>query len=102
MRRRLAALLLGSALLAWSGDDLRAQPVPLVDVTELPADPAFDMYIDLDLLADAWEDKNAPLLTDLGLAMAEGERILQRPRRGLTAADVFSGAIKTAAELKNQ
>jgi hypothetical protein len=72
-----------------------------VDVATLPQDPAFDRYVDMDLLADAWEQKDASLLTDLALTMAEGERILQRPRRGIAASDVFGGAIKSAAELRD-
>jgi hypothetical protein len=110
MQRRFVAAILG--LVAWHGTivSARAQEdapgvkpavAAAVEVASLPTDPAFDRYVDMDLLADAWQDKDAGLLTDLALAMAEGERILQRPRRGISADDVFAGAIKSAAELRD-
>jgi hypothetical protein len=62
------------------------------------SDPAFDRYVDLNLLARAWADKNAALLADLGLQLAEGERILFRPHRAVSADQVLTMAIKLAAE----
>ena len=42
-------------------------------------DPVFDRYVDLSLLASAWEEKNVEVLTDIGLQLAEGE---SRPHAG--------------------
>jgi hypothetical protein len=64
-------------------------------------DPAFERYADLDLLMQAWADKDAPLLADLGLQLAEGERILQRSHRAIGADQVLSMAIKLAAEKRD-
>jgi hypothetical protein len=62
------------------------------------SDPAYDRYVDIDLLANAWSQRNAELLTDLALQLAEGERVLQRPRKGINADQVFGAAVKVAAD----
>jgi len=65
------------------------------------ADPVFDRYVDLNMLTQAWVDKNAPLLTDLGLQLAEGERVLFRTHKSISADQVLSMAAKVAAEKKD-
>src|SRR5438034_1860067 len=83
------AVLLGFLLLAapaW------AQDPPAVN------DPAFDKYVDLDLLARAWNEKNAEMLTDIALQLVEGERVLLRPHKAVSADLVFAMAVKIAKE----
>jgi hypothetical protein len=65
-------------------------------------DPAFERYIDLKLLGSAWANLDAALLTDCGLQLAEGERILFRSHKAITADQVLQFAIKVAAEKKDK
>jgi len=64
-------------------------------------DPAFDRYLDLELLERAWSDKNAPLLADVGLQLAEGERVLFRTHKSVTSDQVLAMAIRTAMERRD-
>jgi len=66
------------------------------------ADPAFDRYVDLGLLGRAWSDMDPALLTDLGLQLAEGERVLMRPHKGITADQLLSVAARVAAEKRDE
>src|SRR4051812_1913645 len=66
----------GVAALAQSGG-------PATSSNEV--DVGFERYVDPEMLASAWDAKDAELLTDLALQIAEGERILLRPRRGISA-----------------
>src|SRR4051794_9036967 len=55
-------------------------------IVELPKklqDAAFDQYVDIQLMAHAVDALDAELLTDVGLQLAEGERILLRPHQGV-------------------
>lgn len=61
-------------------------------------DPAFNQYVNLSLLGKAWGSLDAGLLTDVALQLAEGERVLQRTHRAISAEAVFDLAVKTAAE----
>ncbi len=60
-------------------------------------DPAFDYYVDLTLLGNAWADLDAALLTDLTLQIVEGERVLLRPHRVVRSSDLLEVAIRLAA-----
>jgi hypothetical protein len=64
-------------------------------------DPALDRYLDVELLDRAWSDKNAPLLADVGLQLAEGERVLFRAHQALTADQVLAMATRTAVERRD-
>jgi hypothetical protein len=64
-------------------------------------DPAFARYVDLDLLASAWEQKDPELLTDLGLQLLEGERVLLRSHKAISADQVFAMAVKVAGEKRD-
>jgi hypothetical protein len=64
-------------------------------------DEAFEHYVDIDRLAAAWEDQDAGLLTDLGLQLAEGERVLLRSHKGVTATQVLTAAARIAAEKRD-
>jgi hypothetical protein len=65
-------------------------------------DPVFDRYVDLSLLASAWEEKDVEVLTDIGLQLAEGERVLMRAHKGIGSDQVFAAALKVAAERKDK
>jgi hypothetical protein len=66
------------------------------------SDPAFERYLDLTLLSAAWEEKDAELLTDVALQLAEGERVLLRPHKGITSDQVFAAAVRVGAERKDK
>jgi len=70
---------------------------PDVTVADL-RDPAFDRYADLALLGRAWAELNPELMADVGLQLQEGERILLRPRKGLSADEVLGMAAQLASE----
>src|SRR5579871_3302728 len=63
----------------------------------LPAllrDPAFDRYVDMNLLRKGWDNLDSSLLADVGLQLAEGERVLYRPHKAVGAEQILSLAIK--------
>jgi hypothetical protein len=64
-------------------------------------DPGFDRYVDLALLCQAWEEKNASALADVALQLREGERILLRPQRGFSSQQLLQEAARIAAETKD-
>lgn len=71
----------------------------------LPAelqDPAFERHVDLVQLGEALNSGDAARLTDLALQLAEGERILLRPHKGITAEAVLKLALKAAADRKDK
>jgi hypothetical protein len=62
-------------------------------------DPAFDTYVGLGDLGRAWDELDPVRLTDVGLQLAEGERVLLRPRQGpLTADRLLELAARLAGE----
>ena len=61
-------------------------------------DPAFDRYVDLGLLVRAWQRQDASLMADVAIQVAEGERILQRPRRALPAATLLELSARLATD----
>src|SRR5262249_19845015 len=64
-------------------------------------DPAYDRYVNLDLLATAREQKNPELLTDIGLQLMEGERVLLRSHKAISSDHVLAMAVKVAGERKD-
>jgi hypothetical protein len=62
------------------------------------SDVAFDRYVDLAIVAHAWETLNSELLTDTTLQMLEGERILRRPHRVITGDQLLQTSIKVASD----
>jgi hypothetical protein len=117
MRRCLSvALALGLGLTPWTvpaaeppkngpGDEPAGnQPADPTPPPAAPAssDPAFDRYLDTALLARAWREMNPALLTDLGLQLAEGERVLLRPHKEITAAQVLALAARAAADRQDK
>lgn len=68
------------------------------DVIASCSDPAFERYVDLELLARAWGTMDSALLADAGLQLAEGERVLCRPHVAFPSRDVLDRAIALAGE----
>lgn len=95
-------LLAGNNLLAQEPDAPIEEGVPLeVAQPEIPAelqDSAFDQYVDLEFLREAWASLDPPALADAGLQLAEGERVLLRSHRVASAATILGMAIKVASE----
>ncbi len=81
---------------ASSASDMAAQPP-----SDL-FDPAFDQYVDMGLLADAWAELDPALMTDVALQLAEGERILMRSHKAVSATQMMRLAAKLAAEKGNK
>ena len=82
-----------------------SNPVAYLPVQVIPAeidDLPFDRYIDLALLADAWERRDASLMIDAAIQLSEGERILQRPHRSISSAKLLELAAHIAAEKHDQ
>jgi len=65
-------------------------------------DPVFDRFVDLLLLADAWSRVDVSLMTDVALQLAEGERVLLRPRKGITATQMLKFAAHVASRKQDQ
>lgn len=82
-------------------DGVGASAGPTATVFTKNADEAFDRYVDLAVLGRAWDEMNPALLTDVGLQLAEGERVLLRPHKAVTAAKVLDEALKAAVEKKD-
>ena len=64
-------------------------------------DKAFENYVDLRLLGDAWARLDASRLVDAAMQLAEGERILLRSHRTISAADALTLAAKTAIDQRD-
>src|SRR5438874_1940779 len=88
--RNTRALVMGLILFGTVGTAIRGSD-----------DPAFDRYLDLEILDRAWGDKNASLLADVGLELAEGERVLFRGHKNISADQVLAMATRVAAERRD-
>jgi hypothetical protein len=78
-----------------------AAPGPARQNTFIPTDLddlAFDRFVDLRLVARAWRTQEPGLLTDVGLQLAEGERVLLRLHKALDSGAVLELAAYLAAE----
>jgi hypothetical protein len=105
--------LLASAEPGWAAPDTQkkqtdkkasdeAAPAKAQALPNIEEDPAFDTYVDLDDLAEAWENLDAKALTDIGLQLAEGERVLLRSHKSITAAQVLSLAARVASQTRDK
>lgn len=59
-------------------------------------DPSFDLYVNISLLQPAWVNRDAQLLTDLALQLAQGEKVLLRTHKAGSAKDLLTLALKIA------
>lgn len=66
------------------------------------ADSVFEQYASLSRLAVAWKEMNSSSMTDVALQFAEGERVLLRSHKLLTASQAFDLAIRLASENKDK
>lgn len=66
------------------------------------ADPAFDRYVDLMALADAYQGGNAATVLDMALQLAEGERILLRSHKAISADELLKSALQLATETRDK
>lgn len=64
-------------------------------------DPAFDRYVDLLLLGQAWDTLDPVLLTDCAMQLAEGERILMRSHKAVSSTQLMDLAAKVAADKRD-
>jgi len=65
-------------------------------------DPAFDVYIRPAMLGRAYAGVDPALLTDAALQLAEGERVLLRSRKGITAAQALQLAVRAAGDKQDK
>jgi hypothetical protein len=88
----------GSLMLAGPNDQSTGPMGHRVPPASLEGDPAFERHVDLNLLARALRGQDPAGLTDAGLELTEGERILLRSHKcGMTAKDVLRKAAALAA-----
>lgn len=74
------------------------QAPPVIDVQ----DRAYERFVDLSLLGRAWAEQDPALMADVGLQLAEGERVLLRPHKAITAEKVLQLAAQLAAESRDK
>jgi len=60
------------------------------------SDPAFDVYVLPEAIGEAYASSDAEQLSDVAFQLAEGERVLLRNRRGITADQAFKLAVQAA------
>ena len=65
-------------------------------------DPAFAQHINLLLLGVAWDNQDPALMTDLGLQLAEGERILMRSHKAIRSEQVLELAANLAGDRRDR
>ncbi len=65
-------------------------------------DPAFERYVDLLVLAKAWNQLDPALITDVAMQLAEGERVLLRSHKAITSDELIKLAVKIAADKCDQ
>lgn len=101
---------LGATCTSRAADD---KPAPFADASaaasdaaatdeESLVDPAFDRYVNMLLLGKAWNDMDAGLLVDVALQLAEGERVLQRSHRAISAEKLLELATHVAVETNDE
>ena len=71
-------------------------PQPRYTIPSEMADPAFERFVDLKLLGDAYSYNDPVLMVDVGLQLLEGERVLLRSHHGLKGTDVLDVALRMA------
>jgi len=82
--------------LGGSSRDLTTAPRTSAPGQAELADPAFDMFVDTNELISVWRRKDSRAMVDAALKLDEGERVLLRPRGGVTSAELFLLAAEVA------
>lgn len=90
--------------LSDSAEDMAAisNATVISQIPEQLRDTAFDRYVDLLLLGEAWERLDPALMTDIALQLAEGERVLFRSHKAFKSQDMFRVAAKMAVDRRDQ
>lgn len=89
---------LTSFLLAADESPEAAAPQDLRSALAKFEDPAFEAYASIELIQQAVASGNAELLADVALQVGQGEKVLHRPRKGVTAQILFQSAIQAATD----
>lgn len=98
-------LLLATAVHAGEATDTKRIPNPDPQQggdVQIQSDPAFDHYVDFVELGSALAAMDAARVADAGLQMAEGERILFRQHRSLSADGVLCAAARLASQSQDK
>ncbi len=82
------------------GESPSSEPVAEKKAAEIHVerDRGFDLYIDKNLLQNAIKSLDAELLTDLALQFVQGERVLFRSHKSISAEEVLKLALQVASE----
>ncbi len=110
------AVLSLAAVTSGHGDEKSAQPgqvtstVGPINVSETPRscfiplevhDKPFERFAEVLLLAEAWDYHDAATLLDLGLQLAEGERVLLRPHKAFESGKILLLAAHIAGDRRD-
>lgn len=98
----LATCVVNSALLA--NDPLPTDTTTPTEQGIVPLslyDPAFTQHVDMQTLTDGYAWLDAAKLADAALQLAEGERVLFRSHRAVTAEEMFGLALDAATESRD-
>lgn len=89
---------------APAGTDDVTNPMRHAIEVEVPesSDPAFERYVNLNLLAAALRTKDAGLLTDCALQFAHAESLLLRSHKDLTAEQLLLAAVQLASNKQDK
>ena len=95
------------ALFAAVGHGRADKPAPPKEPTApvIPPeliDADFDKFLDMKLLMTAVDKSDAKALTDIGLKLAEGERVVKRPHKALPAEKILFLAARAAGESRDK
>ena len=97
---RLALILALFTLVGHAPADKPAPPkepaAPVIPPELIDAD--FDKFLDMKLLMSAVDKSDAKALTDIGVKLAEGERVVKRPHKSLPAEKILLLATRAAGE----
>ncbi|MDR1485687.1 MAG: hypothetical protein LBT09_12810 [Planctomycetaceae bacterium] len=73
----------------------------LESIERISYDSVFEQYVDIDLLADAWDAQDAAGLVDAALQFAKGEKELFRQHKVFASQKLFNTALRIAADKKD-
>jgi hypothetical protein len=96
MRILITTLLLLIALPLAAGE--KTGPKKLTGIPACRQDRAFNQFVDLTYLGQAWQELSPSKLADCGLQLAEGERVLLREHSAISAERVLGYAIQLAGQ----
>ncbi len=92
---------LAACLPAQETSNAHEQASALSSIPDELQDRGFDKFVDLDLLRVALQDLDAELVTDIALQMADGERVLMRSHKAVSADELLGVAIRLGGQQKD-